>query len=99
MKFPATALLIAVSLCSAIASAETKTVTLQVEKWSCCGSEKTAAAVRSVPGVRAVEAREESKVMVVTFDDAKTNQVAIREAIQKSGARCDPKGKDGRDST
>jgi mercuric ion binding protein len=68
------------------AYAETKTVTLSVPGMDCEACPITVSkALKKVNGVEKVAASFEKKEAVVTFDDARTNVDALRQATANAG--------------
>jgi mercuric ion binding protein len=72
--------------CVSPARAGTKTVTLSVPGMHCAACPVTVkAALTKVKGVEKVEVSFEKKEAVVTYDDAKTNVEALKEACKNAG--------------
>lgn len=68
------------------APAETKSVTLSVSGMTCAACPITVkTALSKVKGVEKVEVRFERKEAVVTYDAAKTNVAALKDASLKAG--------------
>lgn len=73
-------------LCVPPAPAATKTVTLSVPGMTCAACPVTVkTALSRVKGVEKVEVSFEKKEAVVTYDDAKTNVAALKEACKNAG--------------
>ena len=71
---------------AASSQADDKTVTLSVPSMHCEMCPATVSkALKGVNGVENVSASFETKEAIVTFDDAKTNVDALREATGKAG--------------
>lgn len=85
MKLPRSTMLLAV-LASAVAFAESKTVTLSVPGMNCDLCPLTIKkAISKVPGVASVEASYEKKQAVVTFDDRRASIEALMKATANAG--------------
>jgi mercuric ion binding protein len=68
------------------ALAGTRTVTLSVSGMTCAACPITVkTALSKVKGVEKVEVSFEKKEAVVTYDDAKTNVAALKEAAKNAG--------------
>jgi mercuric ion binding protein len=68
------------------ALAETKTVTLSVSGMTCAACPITVkTALSKVKGVEKVEVSFEKREAVVTYDNAKTNVAALKEATKNAG--------------
>ena len=75
-----------VLLTPGIALAKDATTTLAVKGWHCGGcSAKTESALKKVDGVKNVTADDEKNTVVVAYDDSKTNEKALIDAVKKSG--------------
>lgn len=71
--------------------ASPKTVTLNVSGMTCAACPITVKkALEKVPGVSKVDVRFESKQVLVTFDDAKTNTDALVKATTNAGYPSQP---------
>lgn len=82
--FAAVIALVALSLTPVLA--ETKTVTLSVPGMSCAACPITVRkALTKVEGVEKAEVSYEKKEAVVTYDGAKTNVEALKEASKNAG--------------
>jgi mercuric transport protein len=75
-----------VLLTPGIALAKDATATFSVKGWHCGGcSAKTESALKKVEGVKTVTADDEKNTVVIAYDDSKTNEKALADAIKKSG--------------
>src|SRR5215813_9306197 len=75
-----------VLLTPGIALAKDTTSTFNVKGWHCGGcSSKTESAVKKVEGVKTATADDEKGTIVIAYDDAKTNEKALVDAIKKVG--------------
>ena len=86
MKKVASVLLLLVF--AAVASAATRTVTLEVKGWRCevCSS-ATKLALKKLDGVQDVRVDADKSEAVVTYDDAKITPQKLIEKIEKQGYR------------
>ena len=76
------------------ALAATRTVTLSVPTMTCPLCPITVRkALRAVPGVDKVNVKYAQKNVIVTYDDAKTNVVALTKATANAGYPSIPAGK------
>src|SRR5262245_25470034 len=87
MKKTIGSMILALSLLSpAAALAKDAKTTLSVKGWHCDGcSSKTERALKKVEGVKSVESDADKGQIVIAFDDAKTSEKALVEAIKTLG--------------
>jgi mercuric ion binding protein len=77
---------IALGLIGSSALAAERTVTLTVQNMVCAACPHTVkSSLQSVPGVKAVSVSYEDKTAVVTFEDTKANEEALRTATTNAG--------------
>lgn len=75
-----------VLLTPGIALAKDATTTLNVKGWHCGGcSAKTETAVKKVNGVKTATADDEKGTIVIAYDDAKTTEKALIDAVKQVG--------------
>ena len=71
---------------SSVALTAERTVTLTVENMFCAACPHTVkSSLQSVPGVKAVSVSYEDKTAIVTFEDTKANEEALRTATTNAG--------------
>ena len=81
-----TLLLLAASLCSTPLWAATQTTTLKIPGMTCAACPITVKkALQRVSGVSRIDVNYPKKEVVVTFDDAKTNEKALIKATTDAG--------------
>src|SRR5689334_18139237 len=85
-------IILALILCApAAAFAKDTTATFNVKGWHCGGcSAKTETAVKKVEGVKSATADDDKGTLVVAYDDAKTNEKALMDAVKKIGYDASP---------
>ncbi len=81
---------------AAVASAATRSVTLEVQGWRCevCSS-ATKLALKKLDGVQDVRVDADKSEVVVTYDDAKITPQRLIERIEKQGYRAKVKSTSG----
>jgi mercuric transport protein len=73
-------------LAPAVAMAKDAKTTIEVSGWHCGAcSKKTEAALKKVKGVQKVESDTDGNKVTVAYDDTKTNEKALKDAIKSSG--------------
>ena len=76
----------ALGLIGSSALAAERTVTLTVQNMVCAACPHTVkSSLQSVPGVKAVSVSYEDKTAIVTFEDTKANEEALRTATTNAG--------------
>ena len=85
-------IILALVLCApAAAFAKDTTSTFTVKGWHCGGcSAKTEKAVKKIDGVKSATADDDKGTLVVAYDDAKTNEKALMEAVKGAGYEASP---------
>jgi Cu+-exporting ATPase len=85
-------IILALILCApAAAFAKDTTSTFNVKGWHCGGcSSKTEQAVKKVNGVKSATADDDKGTLVVAYDDAKTTEKALIDAVKSVGYEASP---------
>ena len=85
-------IILALILCApAAAFAKDATATFNVKGWHCGGcSAKTEKAVKKIDGVKNATADDDKGTLVVAYDDAKTNEKALIDAVKSAGYEASP---------
>jgi mercuric transport protein len=84
--------LVAILGAPAAALARDATATFAVKGWHCSGcSNRTAAALKKVDGVKKVDTDADKGQVFVAFDDSKTSAQALANVIKDAGYEATPK--------